>query len=1045
MNKNLLLLSLCFLLLTSTVVFAQPPQTCSSNAQCNSQQYCDTRDGTPGFCNSCIQCQEGSRKCNTFDEVRTSIQECTQIRSNCKGWTITSAACIDGTPGDTATTKCVDTSTGYDCIPTTCSSNAQCQQSFGQMNFCRNQACQTIDCSRDPSDCPSGSVCAEDTRGFDYCQRTPPCNQGQTCPQGWICNGNSCQPTLPSPPATPSQDNNGLIPGQEFPPATMNPDAEETTISGTAPSQTNNPVASGAKPRTSLGGTVDTVSTTDLCADAKTRILKVSDITGGQAALYTDPTYTACIPFAYTGTESAASLHTCGFYIGGIFISTESGIADVAARAAGIDGNLVLKLSDVTNAHAAGPGQSTSFATNVCYSPLKNCQTVSGTCPTGKRPIFYLSDSTNAHISPLTLYSPFGTTSKTVCCEIVAGSGTVPPPILTPVCGNGVREGIEQCDDGNLANGDICSSTCTISGLTIIPAAPGRACGPSSPCVNGVQCTNGICGGVTSPCTTDAQCAPELGCRGTTGNMRCTTLRRGGEACDPAQPQVCPNNRCENPDAFNTNDRSYSCSVERGQRCAQSPVIPTSPSVIGGSLTVAPSYTCGTYTTLGVTHSLYCGTDNTCGGGQARCTRNEQCSSNSCVNNRCTTPPEPRAPCSEGSSCTGGSLCMLNNGRRECPALEDGKGPCTKNEHCLNNLCDTTTQTCIGKKENGNPCTSNTECRSNKCFEGTCQTSTTAATGGNVGNSCSTTRPCLTGIPCADGLCGGRGATCTLDTQCASGTCVGGSCTAPSRTRRPGDSCTTTSFCITGVDCFEGTCGKVGARCTENNQCNSGLCEGTAGSKTCRSSRGDGGSSGTCFDINDEDRDGYTCNDRCSGTDPEETVNSEGCNEGQRRRGLPSCSQVGGLLCGLNERCVGVDGCGDLTDTVELGCHKSRGSNPISCESSIGNPLSGGQITVSKGICEDEDQDGTGTRIIQIGSLSVSDLGSLGGVGSLIPECATQSCPVEQFGSNAIRVSAPCTLIPLNEQTPVPFFTVASLSLGLFAIAGYYIYKKRKQ
>ena len=31
----------------------------------------------------------------------------------------------------------------------------------------------------------------------------------------------------------------------------------------------------------------------------------------------------------------------------------------------------------------------------------------------------------------------------------------------TTICGNGVREGSEQCDDGNTANGDGCSSTCT--------------------------------------------------------------------------------------------------------------------------------------------------------------------------------------------------------------------------------------------------------------------------------------------------------------------------------------------------------------------------------------------------------------------------------------------------------------------------------------------------------------------------------------------------------------------------------------------------------
>lgn len=37
-------------------------------------------------------------------------------------------------------------------------------------------------------------------------------------------------------------------------------------------------------------------------------------------------------------------------------------------------------------------------------------------------------------------------------------TGTIPPS----TCGNLVFEGVEQCDDGNLVNGDGCSSTCTL-------------------------------------------------------------------------------------------------------------------------------------------------------------------------------------------------------------------------------------------------------------------------------------------------------------------------------------------------------------------------------------------------------------------------------------------------------------------------------------------------------------------------------------------------------------------------------------------------------
>jgi cysteine-rich repeat protein len=39
-----------------------------------------------------------------------------------------------------------------------------------------------------------------------------------------------------------------------------------------------------------------------------------------------------------------------------------------------------------------------------------------------------------------------------------------------PVCGNGILQGGEFCDDGNLIDGDCCSSTCTVEA--------GRAEGP---------------------------------------------------------------------------------------------------------------------------------------------------------------------------------------------------------------------------------------------------------------------------------------------------------------------------------------------------------------------------------------------------------------------------------------------------------------------------------------------------------------------------------------------------------------------------------------
>ncbi len=113
-------------------------------------------------------------------------------------------------------------------------------------------------------------------------------------------------------------------------------------------------------------------------------------------------------------------------------------------------------------------------------------------------------------------------------------------PTRTPVCGDGVREGPEQCDDGNNLNGDCCSATCLFetpgsscgddgnqctldvcnsTGTCTHPNAPGgTSCDDGSHCTEMDQCVSGTCVGGPPPncddnnhCTTDS-CTPSIGC-----------------------------------------------------------------------------------------------------------------------------------------------------------------------------------------------------------------------------------------------------------------------------------------------------------------------------------------------------------------------------------------------------------------------------------------------------------------------------------------------------------------------------------------------------
>jgi cysteine-rich repeat protein len=73
-------------------------------------------------------------------------------------------------------------------------------------------------------------------------------------------------------------------------------------------------------------------------------------------------------------------------------------------------------------------------------------------------------------------------------------------------CGNGVIDSGEACDDGNIANGDCCSSTCAVTN-------DGSGCDDGNVCTDTDTCSSGACVGspVTdgSPCDDDNPCTSD--------------------------------------------------------------------------------------------------------------------------------------------------------------------------------------------------------------------------------------------------------------------------------------------------------------------------------------------------------------------------------------------------------------------------------------------------------------------------------------------------------------------------------------------------------
>jgi cysteine-rich repeat protein len=81
----------------------------------------------------------------------------------------------------------------------------------------------------------------------------------------------------------------------------------------------------------------------------------------------------------------------------------------------------------------------------------------------------------------------------------------VTPP--APVCGNGTKEGSEECDDGNTTAGDLCSATCTIE----VP--PAAVCGNSTK-EGSEECDDGNTAdgdGCTATCTIEQE-GPDIPC-----------------------------------------------------------------------------------------------------------------------------------------------------------------------------------------------------------------------------------------------------------------------------------------------------------------------------------------------------------------------------------------------------------------------------------------------------------------------------------------------------------------------------------------------------
>ena len=72
-------------------------------------------------------------------------------------------------------------------------------------------------------------------------------------------------------------------------------------------------------------------------------------------------------------------------------------------------------------------------------------------------------------------------------------SGACTAGVCTAVCGNGVTEAGEFCDDANADACGTCAADCTAVNSTVTGCPVGTGCGSDADCLSPATCPEGIC------------------------------------------------------------------------------------------------------------------------------------------------------------------------------------------------------------------------------------------------------------------------------------------------------------------------------------------------------------------------------------------------------------------------------------------------------------------------------------------------------------------------------------------------------------------------
>jgi len=415
----------------------------------------------------------------------------------------------------------------------------------------------------------------------------------------------------------------------------------------------------------------------------------------------------------------------------------------------------------------------------------------------------------------------------------------------TPVCGNTIKEGVEQCDDGNKVNGDGCENDCTFSCKPPPDGDPrkcddGNACNgvevcsdkhvctPGSPLADGAACGTGkVCKGGTC---IDAVCGDGL----TTAPEECDDSNTvDGDGCDSCKFSCVSTNttrNCASKDPCvgpgTCDDKTHSCS--KGTPLADGTVCDTGKICKSGTCVSAA---CGDGI-VGTGEECDFGTGNGPGTGcEVDCKFSCKKSPDSCPDTEtcngtetCTTVTVSGATgqkCAAGTPLADGTACGTSGGKCKsgvCATALCGNGTIDTGEDCdfgtgngPGTGCELSCKFSCTKSPDS--------CPDSEPCNGT-ETCATVTVSGKTGQKCSAGTPLAACAAC------GTGGVCVAST-CKSSVC-GDSCldTTKGETCDPPATGTCDTSCkkIVAAVCGNGT-RETGEECDDSNTTNLDGCD----------------------------------------------------------------------------------------------------------------------------------------------------------------------------------------------------------------------------